>query len=73
MTFTTRKTGFEPKTSLSYVVHANSLCIGREQLIQLKINGISGYRARIVLIDEVSLKLLNLLQMYQMNDCKPLK
>ena len=35
-----------------------------EQLIQLKINGISCYKARIVLIDEITLKLLNLLQMY---------
>ena len=59
--------------SLSYVVHANSQCIGREQLIQLKINGISGCRARIVLIDEITLKLLNLLQMYEKNDCKPVK
>ena len=58
--------------SLSYI-HANSQCKGREQLIQLKINGISGYRARIVLIGEITLKLLNLLQMYQVNDCKPLK
>ena len=56
--------------SLSYVVHANSQCIGREQLIQLKINEISGYRARIVLIDEIRFKLL---LMYQTNDCKPLK
>ena len=57
-------------TSLSYVVHANSQCIGRELLIQLKINGIGGYRAR---IDEITFKLLNLLQMYQTNECKPLK
>ena len=59
--------------SLSYFVQVNGQCIGREQLVQLKINGISGYRARIVLIDEITLKLLNLLQMYQTNDCKPLK
>ena len=59
--------------SLSYAVHANGQCKGSEQLIQLKINGIGGYRARIVPIDEITLTLLNLLQMYQTNDCIPLK